>query len=193
MLYPRVLNILGFACVLMPPCCILECYISWDSPVFWCPHVVSKLMLPPRVLHTLRFTCVLMPLWQRHELHGAGGQDGGEVGGLAGLQAGDEVPADGWHSPQLGSAPNDRSVQQTTGQLFHTSNLFSCFPLCPLESGGKLRCLFFRPEKIGKNGIFGQCLGQFLLFHDNNQIICRRASQKKKRKKKKKKKDEKTG
>ena len=142
-------------------------------------------MLPPRVLHTLRFTCVLMPLWQRHELHGVGGQDGGEVGGLAGLQAGDEIPAVGWHSPQLGSAPNDRSVQQTTGQLFHTSNLFSCFPLCPLESGGKLRYLFSGLEKLEKMAFFCQCLGQFLVFHDNNQIICRRASQKREKKEKK--------
>ena len=113
-------------------------------------------MLPPRVLHTLRFTCVLMPLWQRHELHGAGGQDGGEVGGLAGLQAGDEIPADGWHSPQLGSAPNDRSVQQTTGQLFHTSNLFFLFSLVPFGECGETKVPFFRPGKIGKNCIFGQ-------------------------------------
>ena len=118
--------------------------------------------MPPRVLCTLRFTCVLMPLWQCHELHGAGGQDGGEVGGLAGLQAGDEVPAVGWHSPQLGSAPNDRSVQQTTGQLFHTSNLFFLFSLVPFgESVGKLRYLFSGLERLEKMAFLANVLDSF--------------------------------
>ena len=73
----------------------------------------KKIMLPI----TLRVTCLFVPFYQRHELHGAGGQDGREVGGLAGLQAGHEVPAVCWRSLELGSAENDGSVCLDDGAI----------------------------------------------------------------------------